>query len=95
LSWLFFRARDLTQAIAMLADLRSLEWRPGFLPILVYLGVIAAITFAIDLRLEFWKEEYPFEKARTGFALAAAAVFGAVMVVFGPMESNAFIYFQF
>ena len=95
LSWLFFRARDLTQALAMLSDLRLLEWRPSLAPVLVYLGVIAAITLAVDLRLEFWAEEYPLEKARAEIAMATAAVFGAVMVVFGPMGTNAFIYFQF
>ncbi len=95
LSWLFFRARDLTQALAMLSDLRLLEWRPSFAPVLVYLGVIAAIALAIDLRLEFRSEEYPFEKAGAEIAIATAAVFGAVMVVFGPMGTNAFIYFQF
>ena len=95
LSWLFFRARTLSQALGMLADLRLLEWRPEFLPILAYLGVIGLIALAIDLRLETRDEEYPFEKARPEIAISAAALACAVMVVFGPMEPNAFIYFQF
>jgi len=95
LTWLFFRARNLTQALAMLGDLRLLEWHPSFPPVITYVAIIALITFAIDLRLELWNEEYPFENARTEFAMATAAVFCAVMVVFGPTELNAFIYFQF
>jgi len=95
LSWLLFRARNFAQALAMLGDLRVFEWRPGFAPILVYLGAIAAIAAAIDLRLELWGEEYPFEKARAEIAIATAALFCVIMTVLGPMEMNAFIYFQF
>ena len=95
LSWLLFRARNLSQALAMLTDLRVLEWRPGFGPVLAYLGIVAAITLAIDMRLELWKEEYPFEKSHVELSIATAALLGALMIVFGPLEKNAFIYFQF
>ena len=95
LSWLFFRAHDLTQALAMLGDLRSLEWRPSFPPVLEYLGVVTLIMIAVDIRLELRGEEYPFEKSQPEMAIVAAAVFAIVMVLFGPMEINAFIYFQF
>ena len=95
LSWLLFRARDLTQALTMLTDLRSFEWRPGFGAIMAYLAVIASVTLAIDLCLELRQEEYPFEKARTELAIGTATALAVVMVLFGPMESNAFIYFQF
>jgi alginate O-acetyltransferase complex protein AlgI len=95
LSWLLFRARNLGQALSMLSDLRIFEWRPAFGPILAYLAVIIMITAAIDLRLELQGEEYPFEKASPRLAVATAAVLCAVMTVFGPMEMNAFIYFQF
>jgi alginate O-acetyltransferase complex protein AlgI len=94
LSWLFFRAHDVGQALAMLADLRLFEWQSSFAPILVYLGAITAITAAIDLCLELRGEEYPFEKAPE-IAIATAAAFCLVLTVFGPMEMNAFIYFQF
>ena len=95
LTWLFFRARDLNQALAMLGDLRVFEWRASFLPVMAYVAILALVTLAIDLRLELWGEEYPFEKARPEFAIAAATVFCASMVVFGPTGLNAFIYFQF
>jgi hypothetical protein len=95
LSWLLFRARNLTQALTMLTDLRVLEWRSSFAPVLAYLAIIASLTLVIDLRLELWKEEYPFEKARVPLAIATASLFGVLMTVFGPMEMNAFIYFQF
>ena len=95
LSWLFFRARDLTQALTMLGDLRSLEWRPSFVPVIEYMGVITLIMVILDIRLELRGEEYPFEKSRPEIAIGAAAVFAIVMVLFGPMEMNAFIYFQF
>jgi alginate O-acetyltransferase complex protein AlgI len=95
LSWLFFRARDLSQAMAMLADLRLFEWRSSFVPILTYIGAIAAVTVTIDLCLELRGEEYPFEKARPEIAITTAALFCAVLAVLGPLDANAFIYFQF
>jgi hypothetical protein len=79
----------------MLTDLRVGEWRPSFGPVLVYVGILAAITLAVDLRLELWDEEYLFEKAHLEIALPTAALLIAVMAIFGPMERNAFIYFQF
>ena len=95
LSWLFFRAPNLSHALTMLADLRVFEWRAAFLPVLGYLGALVAVTLAIDLFLEHRQEEYPFEKARPEMALAAALAFCAILTVLGPMGMNAFIYFQF
>jgi len=95
LSWLFFRARNLSQALTMLADLAAWEWRASFSPILGYLAALALITLALDLCLELRQEEYPFENARPEMALATAVVFCALITVLGAMEMNAFIYFQF
>jgi D-alanyl-lipoteichoic acid acyltransferase DltB (MBOAT superfamily) len=95
LSWLFFRAPNIGQAITMLGDLRFMEWRPEFVALIGYLSVLAMITLAIDLRLELMGEEYPFEKTNPGWAIASASGFYVVMLLLGPMDTNAFIYFQF
>ena len=95
LSWLFFRAKNVTQAVSMLSDLRILEWKNSFLPILSYLGVLAFLMLAIDLRLELCDEEYPFEKSQAGFAVTSAAILAVITIFLGAMDINAFIYFQF
>jgi alginate O-acetyltransferase complex protein AlgI len=94
-SWLLFRARSLTQAVTMLSDLGTFEWRTSFPPMLTYLGLIGTAALLIDLRLERSQEEYLFEKMRPEVAIATAAVLSAVTVLLGPMDTNAFIYFQF
>ena len=96
LSWLFFRARNIGQAMTMLGDLRFPRMAAaipaaGRLPG----GVLAVVMLAIDLRLELWGEEYPFEKAQPAWAIAVVCAFCVVMAMFGPMDTNAFIYFQF
>jgi D-alanyl-lipoteichoic acid acyltransferase DltB (MBOAT superfamily) len=95
LSWLLFRAPSIAAALTMLGDLRLFDWRPAFLPMLAYLAVITLLLLALDLRLELRDEEYPFEKARPEFAIATATVCCVLIAVFGPMEKNGFIYFQF
>lgn len=95
LSWLFFRAKNLTQALSMLSDLRIFEWRIEFLPIISYLGVLIILMLAVDLRLELFGEEFPFEKSRADLAVASAACLALVTVFLGAMDINAFIYFQF
>jgi D-alanyl-lipoteichoic acid acyltransferase DltB (MBOAT superfamily) len=95
LSWLFFRAQSVGMAIAMLGDLRVLVWQNRYGPLLAYLGILALVAVVVDIRLELWDEEYPFEKARPAYATAVMAMMAIVMVAFGAMETNAFIYFQF
>ena len=95
LSWLLFRARSIGHAMTMLGDLRFLEWRPQYLPMIGYLSVLAMVMLAIDLRLESTGEEYPFENASPRLAIASGCALCAVMLLLGPMDSNAFIYFQF
>jgi alginate O-acetyltransferase complex protein AlgI len=95
LSWLFFRARSIGHALSMLADLRILEWQPQYMAMLVYLSALTVVMLLIDLRLERTGEEYPFEKASPRLAIAVACAFCIVMLLLGPMDSNAFIYFQF
>ena len=95
LSWLLFRARNMSHAMTMLGDLRVLEWRPQFLPMIGYLAVLAMVSLIIDLRLESTGEEYPFEHASPRLAIASGCGLCALMLLLGPMDSNAFIYFQF
>jgi D-alanyl-lipoteichoic acid acyltransferase DltB (MBOAT superfamily) len=93
--WLFFRARTFQQAMTMLADLGTFEWRPGFGPMCTYLLALTGVMYALDLRLEWSREEYPFEHASPTLAIAAAAMFCAIVTILGAMETSAFVYFQF
>jgi len=95
LCWLFFRAASIFNAFEMLTDLRFLFWRPEFAPMIGYLSVLALVVMAIDLRLELKEEEYPFEKSGPAWAIATVATFCVAMALVGPMDTNAFIYFQF
>ncbi len=94
-AWVFFRAPSLQQALTMFGGFTNFNWRPEYAAAISYLGVVSAVAVAIDLRLEYAKEEYLFESWHPRFALAAALGMCSVITVFGAIESSAFIYFQF
>lgn len=95
LSWVFFRATSMHEAFAMLGGLGHFEWRAGYGAALLYLASVSGLLLLVDWRLEKTGEEYPFEHAHPAFPLGAALALCALIVVFGAMESSAFIYFQF
>jgi D-alanyl-lipoteichoic acid acyltransferase DltB (MBOAT superfamily) len=95
LTWIFFRAASVTEAITLLRGLGNFQWSPVFIEAILFLGVLALIQLTIDLRLETADEEYIFER-RPQLSRFAAAVAACVLVfLFAAGESNAFIYFQF
>jgi D-alanyl-lipoteichoic acid acyltransferase DltB (MBOAT superfamily) len=95
LSWVFFRAASLHEAVTMLGGLGRFEWRPGYGAAILYLAGVSGLILLIDGRLEATGEEYPFEHARPAVPLATALALCALIVIVGAMESSAFIYFQF
>src|SRR5271165_2981851 len=95
LSWIFFRARSVHAALHMLGSLGRFVWRPEYGPQLAFLGIVSGVMMLIDARLEFYHEEYVFERSRLGLPIVAASAMAVLMVAFAASETSAFIYFQF
>jgi len=95
MAWIIFRAPSVSQALTMLGEFVNFEWHPEYAVALIYLAIVSFAALAMDWRLEYANEEYLFETARPGKALAAALGMCAVITVFGALETSAFIYFQF
>lgn len=95
LTWVFFRATSLREAVNMLRGLGRWEWRPEFLPALKFLLLFSIPLFLMDLALEMRDEEYLFEKAGLERRYALAGALAAIVLAFSGNQTNAFIYFQF
>jgi alginate O-acetyltransferase complex protein AlgI len=95
LSWIFFRAKTVTQALHILGSLRRFEWQHQYGAEIFFLGVVSSIMLAIDFRLEAFGEEYVFERGALPVPVAAAITMLALMVLYAASQTNAFIYFQF
>ncbi len=95
LSWVFFRAANLHDAVTMLAGISTVEWRPEYATSMGYLAAITSFGLLLDWRLEQHDEEYIFEKLHPAVPLGAALVLSLIVILFGAMENSAFIYFQF
>jgi len=94
IAWIFFRATTLKQAISMVGALSDFTWNASFAPVLVSLAVLGSVVVAMDLLLEQEDDEYLFQR-RTVFAPALVASMLVLTALFGALNSNAFIYFQF
>ena len=102
LAWIFFRATSTQAAFHFLQGLGHLEWQRQYGTALQFLVIFTVPLFLLDLRLEKYQEEYPFEKLqRFGEspsyrrrAIFAACLLLAVLI-FAATEPSAFIYFQF
>ena len=95
LSWVFFRAASLHDAFNMLSGIGTFAWRPEYGTGAAYLAAITSLGLLLDWRLERHDEEYAFEKSHPSVPLGAALAMSVVIVLFGAMETSAFIYFQF
>ncbi len=95
LSWVFFRAVSVKQAGTMLAGIGNFSWNPSYGSALGYLLGVTALGLLLDWRLERYSEEYAFEKLHPAVPLTAALAMCFIVVLFGAMETSAFIYFQF
>ena len=94
IAWIFFRATDLKQALSMLGAMGDLTWNAEYGPVLLFMGVLGAVVVGVDLALEQTDSEYLFQH-RPVFAPALAAGLLIATALFGALNSNAFIYFQF
>jgi alginate O-acetyltransferase complex protein AlgI len=95
ITWIFFRAKSLGEALRMLRNCASLHWEHQYGPELLFLAAVSGLMILLDYRLEVSGEEYVFEKARLAAPIAAATAMAVLIVVFAASETSAFIYFQF
>ncbi|MBI3415674.1 MAG: MBOAT family protein [Verrucomicrobia bacterium] len=102
LGWIFFRATSVNEAFRFLQGLARPTWLPQYWIALQFLAIFTVPLFLLDLRLERFQEEYPFEKLKPfGGALSyrRRAIFAACLLlavlIFAATEPSAFIYFQF
>jgi D-alanyl-lipoteichoic acid acyltransferase DltB (MBOAT superfamily) len=102
LAWIFFRAPTVHEALHMLRGITNIEWNPLYGTAARFLVLFSLPLMLLDLRLERFEEEYPFQRClghltRTSYAAKAAfsaILLGVVLLAAAP-GSNAFIYFQF
>jgi alginate O-acetyltransferase complex protein AlgI len=94
-TWIFFRAKSVSAAFAMLASLRHFIWQHQYGPEMIFLAAVSAIGLLIDYRIEHYREEYVFERGSLAVPVCAAAGMALIMIAFAASETNAFIYFQF
>ena len=95
LTWVFFRAQSLGDAIHLLAGATRWSWQPKYGMALLFLALFSIPMFLLDLVVEARQEEYPFEKSPQWFRVATAMGFLFLVTWFSANQANAFIYFQF
>ena len=95
LTWIFFRAGSLSEALQFLSGITTLAWRPEFFTAFTMLAVFTIPLFLIDLFLEYRNEEYPLAVSFEPFRIAVAFGFLAAVTLLSGNQINAFIYFQF
>jgi D-alanyl-lipoteichoic acid acyltransferase DltB (MBOAT superfamily) len=95
LTWVFFRAASIGEALHFLSGLKTLAWRSEFLTAFSLLAFFTIPLFLIDLFLEHRREEYPLAVALEPYRVAVAFGFLAAVTLLSANQINAFIYFQF
>jgi len=95
IAWIFFRANNLSEALAFLAGIASWNWRPEYWVAFKFLGFFALLLFLFDLRIERHREEYAFQSKAIGKRFGFAIALLVMIFLLGANHSNAFIYFQF
>jgi alginate O-acetyltransferase complex protein AlgI len=94
-TWVFFRAPSLRSAGNMLRDLINPAWSGDFAGPILFLAGFAVLALVLDLAVEHYRIEYPFQNALPKWQMIAAAAGVVLTAVLGLGEVNAFIYFQF
>ncbi|MEO8017809.1 MAG: MBOAT family protein [Pseudomonadota bacterium] len=94
-SWIFFRATSVSEALEQFGGLTTWTWGPYLPSAAQFLAVYAGAMLLLDYFLERSKGEY-LAAGRSPLARSAVAIgFAVLIALFGASESNAFIYFQF
>jgi alginate O-acetyltransferase complex protein AlgI len=94
-SWVFFRAASIRDAIQFLGGLGRFAWEPAYLTAFEFLSVFAVLMFLLDLRMESKNEEYAFQHVSPLVRVGIGASALLAIAFFGANQANAFIYFQF
>ncbi len=95
LTWIFFRAASLGDAMKFIGNLFRPSTTPDLLPTFFFLAFFAAIIIAMDLMVEHSGGEYVSHTLSPKLQIATA-VAGLLMVAFLSTGGiSAFIYFQF
>lgn len=95
LTWVFFRALTLGDALELLSGVGNLYWRPEYFTALKFLAMFSVPLFLMDLLIENRDEEYPLERRPEWQRLIVAGLLMIAVTYFAGNELNAFIYFQF
>jgi alginate O-acetyltransferase complex protein AlgI len=95
LTWIFFRARSVPEAFALLAGLSSLSWNRTYGPMLIFLAIISSLMLTLDLIIERSSQEYALQRASPPWRVAFAATLMVILALAGGSQISAFIYFQF
>lgn len=95
LSWVFFRAKSVGNALFLLGGLGRFEWQPGYLSAFAFLLAVSSLLILVDYSLERTGAEYPLQGHNLPITVGAAAILAFAVAVLGATDTNAFIYFQF
>jgi alginate O-acetyltransferase complex protein AlgI len=95
LSWVFFRASSVGEAVSLLGGLTHWAWQPELLTAFKFLAAFAVPLFVLDLLLESRREEYAFASTSALARVALAMSLVCLTTLFAANQLNAFLYFQF
>jgi hypothetical protein len=95
LTWIFFRAASVGDALRFMSGVTTLAWRPEYFTAFTLLAFFTIPLFLVDLFLEHRKEEYPLAATLEPYRVAVAFGFLAAVTLLSGNQINAFIYFQF
>lgn len=95
ITWIFFRAQSVSEALHFLSGLTQWQWRAEYGTVLKLLAAFSLPLFALDLLLEIRNEEYVFESTPQMYRFATAVVLCVAVTFFAANQLSAFIYFQF
>jgi D-alanyl-lipoteichoic acid acyltransferase DltB (MBOAT superfamily) len=95
LTWVFFRAPSVSEALTFLGGLRSLAWTPEYGIALRFLALFSLPLFLVDLFNESRGEEYLFETALETRRVAIGLAMMVLVTILSANQLNAFIYFRF
>lgn len=95
LTWVFFRAGSIGDALHYLGGLGVWHWQSEYATALKFIALFTIPLFLLDLILEGRLEEYPFQKTPELYRAAVACSLAFIVTFFAANQVSAFIYFQF
>jgi len=94
-SWIFFRAPSVSEALSQFAGLTTWIWNPYLASASQFLAVYVVAMMVLDYFLERSKGEYLAAERSPHARVVVALACAGLIALFGATEANAFIYFQF